>query len=58
MPELRAQRAIAERVAAATGALKVTKAALERQISLLRERRQALITASVTGQLDVTTVAA
>ena len=29
--------------------------AMERQISLLTEKRQALITATVTGQLDVTT---
>lgn len=32
----------------------VVKAALERQIELLRERRQALITAAVTGELAVT----
>ena len=30
-----------------------TVAAIERQIGLLRERRQALIAAAVTGQLDV-----
>lgn len=29
--------------------------ALNRQIALLAERRQALITAAVTGQIDVTT---
>ena len=31
------------------------KASLERQLALLAERRQALITAAVTGQFDVTT---
>lgn len=35
-----------------------TVAAIERQIGLLRERRQALITAAVTGQLDVAKAAA
>ncbi|GIU94523.1 MAG: hypothetical protein KatS3mg012_0980 [Gaiellaceae bacterium] len=31
---------------------------IDRQIALLRERRQALITAAVTGQLDVSKAAA
>ncbi len=32
--------------------------AIDRQVALLRERRQALITAAVTGQLDLSKAAA
>jgi hypothetical protein len=31
------------------------RTAIERQLELLAERRQALITAAVTGQIDITT---
>jgi hypothetical protein len=36
----------------------VTAAALAQQIALLQEHRQALITAAVTGELDIPGVAA
>ncbi|WP_143663198.1 hypothetical protein [Streptomyces bobili] len=55
MPELRKQRSV---VAEYRQSWKRTKAAIdacERQLDLLAERRQALITAAVTGQFDVST---
>lgn len=55
IPELRKQRSV---VAEHRQSWKQTKAAVnacERQLDLLAERRQALITAAVTGQFDVTT---
>jgi type I restriction enzyme, S subunit len=58
LPELRVQQAIAEKVATATSALKPAKSRLERQIALLREHHRALITAAVTGKLDVSEAAA
>jgi type I restriction enzyme S subunit len=58
MPELHVQRVIAEKVARATGVLRITKGRLERQIALLREHRQALVAAAVTGQLDIAKAAA
>lgn len=47
------QRAIVEHIARATAKLDAVRAATERTIGLLKERRSALIAAAVTGQLDV-----
>jgi type I restriction enzyme S subunit len=49
------QRAIVEHIARETAKLDAVRAATERTIALLRERRSALIAAAVTGQLDLTT---
>jgi type I restriction enzyme, S subunit len=53
LPPLKEQEAIAGFVAEATAQMARTKATAERQIEHLREHRQALITAAVTGQLDL-----
>jgi type I restriction enzyme S subunit len=47
------QRAIVEHIARETAKLDAVRAATERTIALLKERRSALIAAAVTGQLDV-----
>jgi type I restriction enzyme S subunit len=47
------QRAIVEHIARETAKLDAVRAATERTIGLLKERRSALIAAAVTGQLDV-----
>lgn len=47
------QRAIVEHIARETAKLDAVRAAIERTIVLLKERRLALIAAAVTGQLDV-----
>lgn len=55
IPELRKQRSV---VAEYQRSWERTKAAIDactRQLALLAERRQALITAAVTGQFDVST---
>ena len=52
-PPLDEQRAIVEHIARATAKLDAVRAATERTIALLKERRAALIAAAVTGQLDV-----
>jgi type I restriction enzyme S subunit len=51
------QRAIVEHIARETAKLDAVRAATERTIALLKERRAALIAAAVTGQLDVGTAA-
>lgn len=48
------QRAVVEHIARATAKLDAVRAATERTIALLKERRSALIAAAVTGQLDLT----
>jgi type I restriction enzyme S subunit len=53
VPPLHEQRAIVEHVARETAKLDAVRAATERTITLLKERRAALIAAAVTGQLDV-----
>ncbi|MHB1510128.1 MAG: restriction endonuclease subunit S [Acidimicrobiales bacterium] len=55
---LRYQREVAERLANLDQRRWRAVNALGRQISLLKEHRQALITAAVTGQLDISGVAA
>jgi type I restriction enzyme S subunit len=47
------QRAIVDHIARETKKLDAVRAATERTIVLLKERRSALIAAAVTGQLDV-----
>ncbi len=53
-PPLDEQRAIIEHIATETAKLDSLAAATERTIALLKERRAALISAAVTGQIDVT----
>ena len=53
LPPLDEQRAIVEHIARETAKLDAVRAATERTIALLKERRSALIAAAVTGQLDV-----
>jgi type I restriction enzyme S subunit len=53
VPPLVEQRAIVEHIARETGKLDVVRAATERTIVLLKDRRAALIAAAVTGQLEV-----
>ena len=55
LPPLPEQCLIVESVRAANSAIDDTIDAIDRQLTLLAERRQALITAAVTGQIDVTT---
>lgn len=53
LPPRDEQRAIVEHIARETAKLDAVRAATERTIALLKERRSALIAAAVTGQLDV-----
>ena len=57
VPRIEVQRAIAKSLLALEGTVETTTAALTRQIALLAEHRQALITSAVTGQLDVAATA-
>ncbi len=52
-PPLDEQRAIVAHITRETAKLDAVRAATERTIALLKERRSALIAAAVTGQLDV-----
>jgi type I restriction enzyme S subunit len=52
VPPLDEQRAIVAHIARETAKLDTVRAAIERTIDLLRERRTALIAAAVTGQID------
>ncbi len=54
-PPVAAQREIADRVEQHQRQLNQVTSAIQRQVNLLAERRQALITAAVTGQFDVST---
>lgn len=58
LPPLDEQRAIVDHLQAQTTHLDALRAATERSIALLKERRQALITAAVTGQLTISEAAA
>jgi len=58
VPSLQVQRDVVSEVSEARGRAAEVFARLERQIDLLREHRQALITAAVTGELEVPGVAA
>ncbi|MER7168362.1 restriction endonuclease subunit S [Micromonospora sp. NPDC000207] len=55
LPSVRHQRELTRTVHTKLDAIKRMKQKLDRQIALLAERRQALITAAVTGQIDVST---
>lgn len=58
LPEIDVQRRVAARLEASQREIDRLTVALRQQIGLLREHRQALITAAVTGQLDVAKAAA
>ena len=58
MPPIAEQQAIAEAVQIDLAALRSISDSIHRQLDLLREYRQALISAAVTGQIDVTDEAA
>jgi type I restriction enzyme, S subunit len=58
MPSRDAQRTVADLLDVQVGSLEAAKSSLLRQIDLLLERRQALITAAVTGHLRIPGVAA
>jgi type I restriction enzyme S subunit len=53
VPPIDEQRTIVAHIAAETAKLDALRAATERTISLLKERRAALIAAAVTGQIEV-----
>ena len=53
LPPLVEQRAIIRYISRAASSLQSVRAATERTITLLKERRSALIAAAVTGQVDV-----
>ncbi|MEV5409547.1 hypothetical protein AB0K60_12020 [Thermopolyspora sp. NPDC052614] len=55
LPSLEVQRLLVERVHTELTSIDTAKEAIESQRRLLQERRRALITAAVTGQIDVTT---
>ncbi|MFF5924102.1 restriction endonuclease subunit S [Streptomyces flavochromogenes] len=55
IPELAKQQSVANEIQHQIIAIESERGARARQLGLLAERRQALITAAVTGQLDVTT---
>lgn len=57
VPPQEEQRAVVEHIARETAKLDAVRAATERTIALLKERRSALIAAAVTGQLDVVAAA-
>jgi type I restriction enzyme S subunit len=52
------QRSIADRLDSLASAEQVALSAIERQIVVLIERRRALVTAAVTGQMRIPGVAA
>ncbi len=54
LPPLAEQRAIVESIRVSNAAIDAAVDAIDRQLALLAERRDALITAAVTGQIDVT----
>lgn len=58
VPPQAEQRAIVEHIAREAAKVDAVRAATERTITLLTERRSALIAAAVTGQLDLTGAAA
>lgn len=55
LPPLEQQRQAVADIRSALDLADQAKSALQRQLSLLAERRRSLITAAVTGQIDVTT---
>lgn len=57
VPPLREQRAIVAHIAMETAKLDNLRAATERTVALLKERRDALVAAAVSGQMDIRTKA-
>jgi type I restriction enzyme S subunit len=55
VPDVSTQRSIVKQIDARAVEVEQLDSVIGRQLSLLAERRQALITAAVTGQIDVTT---
>ncbi|MBB6174340.1 restriction endonuclease S subunit [Nocardiopsis mwathae] len=55
LPSTTEQNSIVKRIGAITDNIDLLAARFDSQVSLLAERRQALITAAVTGQIDVST---
>ncbi|MET7639602.1 restriction endonuclease subunit S [Streptomyces sp. NPDC005438] len=55
LPPVQEQKQIVESIRTANKAIDAAVDVIDRQLSLLTERRNALITAAVTGQFDVTT---
>lgn len=55
LPPLAEQLSIVNSIRSANSAIDAAVDVIDRQLALLAERRQALITAAVTGQMDVTT---
>ncbi|MFH9964927.1 restriction endonuclease subunit S [Streptomyces mirabilis] len=55
LPEIREQQSIVELIRSSNLAVDSAADAIDRQLDLLAERRQAFITSAVTGQFDVTT---
>jgi type I restriction enzyme S subunit len=53
LPPVRRQRELVRELRSRLGAISAAEALLRRQLSLLEERRQALITAAIVGQIDV-----
>ena len=58
VPPIEQQRFAASQLLEALQEIRLTQRKLEKQVSLLQEHRQALITAAVTGELEVPEVAA
>ena len=57
LPPLEIQRELVDRAGAARAHVDTTRRKLDRQVKLLREHRQALVTAAVTGELEIAGVA-
>ncbi|MBQ0985275.1 restriction endonuclease subunit S [Streptomyces sp. F63] len=55
LPPISTQREISDRLSAYSARIRKLRSTMNRQAELLNERRQALITAAVTGQFDVST---
>ncbi len=55
LPPLQEQRVIAQQCALVSAEAEQGVQALTKSLGLLHERKQALVTVAVTGQLDVTT---
>ena len=58
LPDLAIQLRVADQVERQTGQLATAQGALSSQIQLLQELRQALVTAAVTGELEIPGMAA
>lgn len=55
LPSVERQRSMVEEIRKKSEGIQRAISIIDKQLELLRERRQALITAAVTGQIDVTT---